>query len=109
MPCRPRSPIAGHSSRGNQSSASILAASGAICSSAKRAAASRIIAALSLRPKSKSGVARIWKISPFFPLDGGIVYENAARPELVEGLSFTSAAADGLKKKQPFDKLRADG
>jgi hypothetical protein len=38
MPCRPSSPIAGHSSRANQSSASILAASGAIFSSAKRGA-----------------------------------------------------------------------
>ena len=32
MPCRPSAPIAGHSSRGNQSSASIRAASGAIWS-----------------------------------------------------------------------------
>ncbi|PAV93760.1 hypothetical protein WR25_03599 [Diploscapter pachys] len=57
MPCRPSSPIAVHSSAfGNQSSASILTASGAIRSVAKRCVESRIMSAASPRAKSKSGV-----------------------------------------------------
>ena len=59
MPCRPSSPICGHSSRGNQSFSSISAASGAILSAAKRCVVSRIVSAISPRSKSRPGMSVI--------------------------------------------------
>src|SRR5947208_2679987 len=59
MPCRPRSPILGHSSRGNRSVLSISAAIGATSAEAKRWIWSRSASAVSPRPKSKGGIALV--------------------------------------------------
>src|SRR5258708_5846117 len=57
MPCRPRSPILGHSSRGKRSVLSSSAAIGATWSAAKRWTWSRSASAVSPSPKSKGGIA----------------------------------------------------
>src|SRR5688572_20767006 len=55
MPCSPSSPRRGHSWRGNLFDRSISSAIGAIWSAAKERTVSRIMSAVSPRPKSKSG------------------------------------------------------
>src|SRR4029077_7649744 len=57
MPCRPSSPILGHSSRGKRSVLSISAAIGATSAAAKRWTCSRSASAVSPRPKSNGGIA----------------------------------------------------
>src|SRR5688500_12023362 len=57
MPCRPSSPILGHSSRGKRSVLSISAAIGATWSAEKRWTWSRRASAVSPRPKSNGGIA----------------------------------------------------
>src|ERR1700676_5795539 len=57
MPCRPSSPILGHSSRGKRSVLSISAAIGATSAEAKRWTWSRSASAVSPRPKSNGGIA----------------------------------------------------
>src|SRR5882757_9985069 len=57
MPCRPSSPILGHSSRGKRSVLSISAAIGATSAAEKRWTCSRSASAVSPRPKSKGGIA----------------------------------------------------
>src|SRR3954471_20683662 len=57
MPCRPSSPILGHSSRGKRSVLSSSAAIGATWSAEKRWTCSRSASAVSPRPKSNGGIA----------------------------------------------------
>src|SRR6187401_150179 len=57
MPCRPSSPIFGHSSRGKRSVLSSSAAIGATWSAEKRWTWSRSASAVSPRPKSNGGIA----------------------------------------------------
>src|ERR1700726_3598683 len=101
MPCRPSSPILGHSSRGKRSVLSISAAIGATSAEAKRWTCSRSASAVSPRPKSNGGIA-LGIMGLSFPLKGKISGGRAQVGVEADQLPFAVRGNEGQGEVGPY-------